>query len=107
MQITIPPWAKDAALDTAERAVKTFAGGFIVGANLLGAAASIATGQGTVALSEVDWSRGLDVGAGTLVLSLIFSAASLKLGKRGTASATNAVVPTSLFKLVARGGSAE
>ena len=48
-----------------------------------------------------------DNDAGTLTLSLIFSAASLKPGKRGTASATNAVVPSRLFKLLARGGSAE
>ncbi|PVA66225.1 holin [Mycobacteroides abscessus] len=97
MQISIPPWFKDAAIDTVERAVKTFAGGFIVGANLAGAAVN-------AALSEIDWQGGLDVGAGTLAVSLIFSAASIKLGRSGTASATNAVVPSSVFKLVAGGG---
>ncbi|WP_100466655.1 holin [Mycobacteroides abscessus] len=104
MHITIPPWAKDAAIDTVERAVKTFAGGFIVGAELLQVGLDVLTGQGAVAFSEIDWTQGLDVGAGTTVASLIFSVASIKLGKRGTASATNAVVPSSLFKLVAGGG---
>ncbi|MDM2398182.1 hypothetical protein PP613_04010 [Mycobacteroides abscessus] len=97
MQITIPPWFKDAAVDAAERAIKTFAGGFIVGANLAGAAVN-------AALTEIDWQRGFDFGAGTLAVSLIFSAASIKLGRSGTASATNAVVPSSVFKLVAGGG---
>lgn len=97
MHITIPPWLKDAAIDIAERAIKTFAGGFIVGANLAGAAVN-------AALTEIDWERGLDVGFGTLAVSLIFSAASIKLGRSGTASATNAVVPSSVFKLVAGGG---
>lgn len=97
MHITIPPWLKDAAIDAVERAIKTFAGGFIVGANLAGAAVN-------AALSEIDWESGLDVGAGTLAVSLIFSAASIKLGRSGTASATKAVVPASVFKLVAGGG---
>lgn len=97
MQITIPPWFKDAAIDAAERAIKTFAGGFIVGANLAGAAVN-------AALTEIDWHRGLDVGFGTLAVSIVFSAASIKLGRSGTASATKAVVPSSLFKFVAGGG---
>ncbi|WP_078324480.1 holin [Mycobacteroides salmoniphilum] len=104
MQINIPPWAKEFAVDAGERAAKTFAGGFIVGANLLGAAGAVATGQGTVALSEIDWERGLDCGAGTLFVSILFSLWSIKRGNPGTASATKAVVPSSLFKLVAGGG---
>lgn len=97
MHITIPPWLKDAAVDAAERAIKTFAGGFIVGANLADAAVN-------AALTEIDWQSGINVGAGTLAVSLIFSAASIKLGRSGTASATKAVVPSSLFKLVAGRG---
>ncbi|SLC02332.1 holin [Mycobacteroides abscessus] len=94
MHITIPAWLKDAAVDATERAIKTFAGGFIVGANLTGAVVN-------AALTEIDWQRGFDVGAGTLAISVLFSAASVKLGQSGTASATKAVVPTSIFKLVA------
>jgi hypothetical protein len=97
MHITIPPWFKDAAVDAAERAIKTFAGGFIVGANLAGAAVN-------AALTDIDWQTGFDVGAGTLAVSVLLSAASIKLGRSGTASATKAVVPSSLFKLVAGGG---
>lgn len=104
MQINIPPWAKEFAIDAGERAVKTFAGGFIVGANLISAAGSVATGQGTVALSEIEWERGLDFGAGTLVVSILFSLWSIKRGNPGTASATKAVVPASLFKFIAGGG---
>lgn len=74
------PFVKDAA----ERALKTFAGGFIVGANLAGAAVN-------VALSDINWLHGLDVGAGTTVVSLIFSLGSLKLGSSGTASLTKVV----------------
>lgn len=74
------PFLKDAA----ERAVKTFAGGFIVGANLMGAAVN-------VALSDIDWVHGVDVGAGTTVVSLIFSLGSLKFGSTGTASVTKVV----------------
>ncbi|SIG06747.1 Uncharacterised protein [Mycobacteroides abscessus subsp. abscessus] len=91
MHITIPPWAKDALVDTAERAIKTFAGGFIVGANLAGAAVN-------TALTEIDWQQGVNVGAGTLAVSLIFSATSIKFGRFGTASATNAVVPASFLR---------
>ncbi|SIK62823.1 holin [Mycobacteroides abscessus] len=97
MHITIPPWLKDAAVDAAERAIKTFAGGFIVGANLADAAVN-------AALTEIDWQSGINVGAGTLAISVLFSAASISLGQSGTASATKAVVPSSIFKLVAGGG---
>lgn len=92
MTITISPDLKDAAVDAGERAVKTFAGGFIVGAGLLGAAVDAVTGQVTVAASQINWAHGLDVGAGTTVVSLLFSLASIKLGNPGTASLTKAVI---------------
>lgn len=92
MGITISPDLKDAAVDAGERAVKTFAGGFIVGAGLLGAAVDSVTGQVTVAASQINWAHGLDIGAGTTVVSLLFSLASLKLGNPGTASLTKAVI---------------
>ncbi|SKH54925.1 Uncharacterised protein [Mycobacteroides abscessus subsp. massiliense] len=92
MTITISPDLKDAAVDASERAVKTFAGGFIVGAGLLGAAVDAVTGQVTVAASQISWAHGLDVGAGTTVVSLLFSLASIKLGNPGTASLTKAVI---------------
>ncbi|MEU9805008.1 holin [Mycobacterium sp. NPDC050853] len=97
MTITITPAIKNAAVDAAERAVKTFAGGFIVGAGLLGAAVYAVSGQVTVAASQINWAHGLDVGAGTTVVSLLFSLASLKLGNEGTASVTKSVVGA--FKL--------
>lgn len=74
------PFLKDAG----ERAVKTFAGGFITGAGLS------ALG-GSVAASDIPWMHGVDVGLGTTVLSVVFSLASLKVGSPGTASLTNAV----------------
>ncbi|RIT69202.1 holin [Mycobacteroides abscessus] len=92
MSITISPDLKDAAVDAAERAAKTFAGGFIVGAGLLGAAVDSVTGQVTVAASQINWAHGLDIGAGTTVVSLLFSLASIKLGNPGTASLTKAVI---------------
>lgn len=92
MGITISPDLKDAAVDAGERAAKTFAGGFIVGAGLLGAAVDAVTGQVTVAASQINWAHGLDVGAGTTVVSLLFSLASIKLGNPGTASLTKAVI---------------
>lgn len=95
MTITISPALKDAAVDAAERAAKTFAGGFIVGAGLLGAALNTVVGNVTVAASQINWVHGLDVGAGTTVVSLLFSLASLKLGNPGTASLTKAVVGAS------------
>lgn len=77
--------------DGVERAAKTFAGGFIVGANLLGAVANTLVGQVNVAASQINWAHGLDVGLGTTVVSALFSLASLKFGNPGTASVTKAV----------------
>lgn len=104
MKITIPSWVKEFAVDAGERAVKTFAGGFIYGANLVQAGIDVFAGQGTVAFSQIDWVGGLDVGSGTAVASIAFSLLSLKRGNPGTASATKAVVPASLFRAVAKGG---
>lgn len=84
MRNPIPEKYRPTVKDIAERAVKTFAGGFIIGANLPGAAVN-------VAISDIDWVAGIDFGAGTLVVSLLFSAASLKRGNPGTASLTSAV----------------
>ncbi|QSM88812.1 holin [Mycobacterium phage prophi91-3] len=92
MTITISPDLKDASVDAGERAVKTFAGGFIVGAGLIDAALNTVVGNVTVAASQINWAHGLDVGAGTTVVSLLFSLASIKLGNPGTASLTKAVI---------------
>lgn len=76
--------------DLGERAGKTFAGGFLYG---LGSDALAAFQTGGVAASDLHWVHAIDVGVGTTVLSLVFSAASLKIGNSGTASLTNAVRP--------------
>ena len=87
----IPEKYQATVKDIGERAVKTFAGGFIVGAHLIDAATGLAVGQGTVAFSDIDWAGGFDVGSGTLVLSILFSLWSLRRGNPGTASLTTAV----------------
>lgn len=82
--MSLPPFV----IDLIERAVKTFAGGFLTGAGL-----SVA--NGSVAATAIPWEHGLDIAVGTTVLSLIFSLASFKIGTSGTASLTKAVEPTS------------
>lgn len=77
--------------DLAERGIKTFAGGFIVGSNLGGVAFNAIAGSPTEAATDINWDQGLNVGLGTLAVSILFSLASIKLGNAGTASVTKAV----------------
>lgn len=70
-------------LDLAERAVKTFAQALI---------AFFAVGDGLDAF-HADWGNALGLAAGAAFLSVLMSLLSLNLGRHGTASATNAVVP--------------
>ncbi|SLI25476.1 Uncharacterised protein [Mycobacteroides abscessus subsp. bolletii] len=55
MHITTPPWLKDATVDTAERAIKTFAGGLVLGAKFLRVGAEVVTGEGAAAFFQIDW----------------------------------------------------
>jgi|1185.fasta_scaffold192406_3 hypothetical protein len=70
-------------LDTLERAIKTFAEALV---------AFFAVGNGLDAF-HADWGNALSLAAGATILSVLLSLASINLGRRGTASATNAVVP--------------
>lgn len=79
-----PIVSRDFILDTAERAIKTFAQALIA-----------YFGAGALDVLSADWGEALSVGAGAAVLSLLTSLGSLKLGASGTASATGAVVTTS------------
>ncbi|WP_255801075.1 hypothetical protein [Mycobacteroides abscessus] len=49
-----PAWLKDATVDAAERAIKTFAGGFALGAKFLRVGAEVVTGEGAVAFFQID-----------------------------------------------------
>jgi len=70
-------------IDAAERAVKTFAQALL----------AVLTVQGVSDLLSVDWSRALSVAALATVISFLTSLLSLRLGKSGTASATDVVEP--------------
>lgn len=84
---------RDFVLDSVERAVKTFAQSLI---------AFFAVGDGFDAF-HADWGNALSLAAGATLLSVLMSLASLKLGNRGTASATDAVVPAAYADAVAKG----
>lgn len=70
------------AVDTTERAVKTFA-----------QALAAYFGAGAINVLSADWGEALTVSVTAAFLSALSSLASLKLGHKGTASATDAVVP--------------
>jgi hypothetical protein len=83
---------RDFVLDTAERAIKTFAQALI--------------GYFTAGALDVltaDWGEALAVAGTAVLLSLLTSLLSLKLGNSGTASATDAVVTSSYADAVAHG----
>lgn len=68
--------------DAAERAIKTFAQVLLA-----------YFGADALDVLHADWGNALSVAAGAVVLSLLTSLLSLKLGVSGTASATDAVEP--------------
>jgi hypothetical protein len=68
--------------DTAERAGKTFAQGFLAAAGVSGAATDF---------HSVPWVHAGQVGLVAVVFSFLTSLASLQLGTKGTASLTKAV----------------
>ena len=68
-------WTKQFWVDSAERAIRTFAQALIA---ILGA--------GAVNILTVDWVQALSVGAGAAVLSLLTSIASSGFGTKGTPS---------------------
>ena len=69
--------------DAAERAVKTFAQTLLA---YFGASA--------FDVLKADWGNALSVAAGAVVLSVLTSLLSVKLGNSGTASLTTAVEPS-------------
>lgn len=69
-------------LDTAERAIKTFVQGLLAYFT-----------AGAVDVVSADWGEALTVAGTATLLSVLTSLLSLKLGKSGTASATDVVVP--------------
>lgn len=83
---------RDFWLDAAERAIKTFAQTLLA-----------YFGADAFDVLQANWGNALPIAAGAVVLSVLTSLLSLKLGKSGTASATDAVVPTSYADAVARG----
>lgn len=84
---------RDFLLDMLERAVKTAAQSLI---------AFFAVGDGFDAF-HADWGNALSLAAGATILSVLMSFASLRLGHRGTASLTDAVVTESYADAIARG----
>lgn len=84
--------SRDFTIDTVERAVKTFAQALLA-----------YFGAGALNVLSADWGEALSVGGGAAVISLLTSLLSFKLGRSGTASATDAVVPESQFDALARG----
>jgi hypothetical protein len=68
--------------DAAERALKTFAQVLLA-----------YFGADAFDVLNADWGNALSIAAGAVVLSVLTSLLSLKLGNTGTASATDAVVP--------------
>lgn len=73
-------------LDALERAVKTFAQVLL----------AMWAGDAVFDITQTDWGKALSVAFSAVVLSLLTSLLSLKLGNSGTASATDAVVPAGL-----------
>lgn len=86
---------RDFLLDAIERAVKTFAQSLIA-----------FFGADALDVLQADWGTALSVAGGAVVLSLLTSLLSLKLGSGGTASVTDAVVTSSYADAVARGRNA-
>lgn len=84
---------RDFLKDLAERAAKSFSYALI---------ACFAVGDGFDAF-HADWGNALSLGLGSAVLSVLGSIASYKVGRSGTASLTDAVVPTAYADAVARG----
>jgi hypothetical protein len=76
--------------DLAERTISSAAQGFIVGGGLAGVAA--ATDQ--VTLVGFPWLAALGGAGGMAVLTIAKCLAVIKIGTAGTASATNAVEPS-------------
>ena len=68
--------------DAAERAVKTFAQTLLA-----------YFGADALDVLSADWGNALSISAGAVVLSVLTSLLSLRLGHSGTASMTEAVVP--------------
>jgi hypothetical protein len=68
--------------DAAERAVKTFAQVLLA-----------YFGADAFDVLNANWGNALSVALGAVVLSVLSSLVSVKLGNSGTASATDAVVP--------------
>ena len=69
-------------IDAAERAIKTFAQTLLA-----------YFGADTFDVLQADWPNALSIALGAVVLSLLMSLASLRLGSSGTASATDVVEP--------------
>lgn len=70
--------------DAIERAIKTFAQTLLA-----------YFGADALDVLRADWGNALSIAGGAVVLSLLTSLLSLKIGHSGTASATDAVVPAS------------
>lgn len=90
-----PIVSRDFLIDTAERAIKTFAQSLLA-----------YFGAGALDVLTADWGEALSVGAGATLLSVLTSLVSIKLGNGGTASATDAVVSSSYADAVANGRNA-
>lgn len=69
-------------VDAAERAIKTFAQTLLA-----------FFGADVFDVFEADWGNALSIALGAVVLSVLTSLLSLKLGHSGTASATDVVEP--------------
>jgi len=84
--------SRDFILDLVERAVKTLAQSLIA-----------YFAAGAVNVLSADWGEALAVAGTAALLSVLTSLLSLKLGKGGTASATDAVVTTAYADALASG----
>lgn len=85
---------RDFWVDAAERAVRAFAWAVL---------SVLIVGDGLMDAFTVDWSGALGVGLGAGVASFLASLAAAKLGNEGTASLTDATVPTSDYEALRRG----
>jgi hypothetical protein len=88
---------RDYWIDTAERCVRAFAAAVL---------SVMAVGDGILNAFDASWLEALGVGLGAAVLSLLTSLTAVKLGNKGTASLTDATVPTSYADAVAKGRTA-
>lgn len=83
---------RDFLLDSAERAIKTFAQAMLA-----------YFAADAMDVLSADWGEALTVSGTAVLLSVLTSLLSLKLGGNGTASATDAVVTSSYADAVAYG----